>query len=82
MFMARRDRHFSNHTSVVRPNAAMWIGSAFCAALGLAATVLLTLGPGVNGTVLALQLTARLSFLLFWSAYSCRRARRIVWASL
>ena len=68
--MAQRERRSSNQTSVVRPNAGMWIGSAFCAALGLAALVLVTLGPGAEGTVLALQLTARLSFLLFWSAYT------------
>jgi hypothetical protein len=60
----------SNHTILTGPNAAVWIGSAFCAALGLAASVLLILGPGVRGTILALQLTARLSFLLFWCAYT------------
>jgi hypothetical protein len=68
--MAQRERRFSNQTSLVRPNAAMWIGSAFCAALGLAALVFVTLGSGVQGTILALQLTARLSFVLFWSAYT------------
>jgi hypothetical protein len=46
------------------------MGSAFCAALGLAALVLVILGPGVRGTIVALKLTARLSFLLFWSAYT------------
>jgi hypothetical protein len=56
--------------SLPRPNAAVWIGSAFCAALGLAALVLVALGPGERGTVVALQVTARLSFLLFRSAYA------------
>jgi len=44
--------------------------SAFCAALSLTATVLTLLGTGERGTDVALQLTARLSFLLFWPAYS------------
>ena len=60
----------SNHMILARPSAAVWIGSAFCAALGLAALVLWIVGPGVKGTILALQLTARFSFLLFWSAYT------------
>src|SRR6202021_2560392 len=53
-----------------RPSAAVWIGSSFCAALGLAALMLATLGPGERGTGVALQMTARLSFLLFWPAYA------------
>jgi hypothetical protein len=47
----------------------MWIGLAACSALGLAALVLATLGAGERGTYVALQATARLSFLLFWPAY-------------
>jgi hypothetical protein len=47
----------------------MWIGLAVCSALGLAALVLATLGAGERGTYVALQATARLSFLLFWPAY-------------
>jgi hypothetical protein len=46
------------------------MGCAFCAALGLAGVVLAALGPGVRGTHVALQATARLSFLLFWPAYA------------
>ena len=53
-----------------RPLAAMWMGCAFCAALGLAGVVLGALGPGERGTYVALQATARLSFLLFWVAYA------------
>jgi hypothetical protein len=68
--MGRREKNISNHTSLAQPNAAGWIASAFCAALGLAALVLWIVGPGVKGTILALQLTARFSFLLFWSAYA------------
>lgn len=68
--MGRREKNISNHTSLARPNSAVWIGSAFFAALGLAALVLWIVGPGVKGTILALQLTARLSFLLFWLAYT------------
>jgi hypothetical protein len=52
------------------PIAAMWIGLAFCAALGLAASVLITLGVGERGIHAALAAVARLAFLLFWLAYS------------
>jgi hypothetical protein len=48
----------------------MWIGLALCAALGLAGLVLAALGPGERGTIVALQATARLSFVLFWPAYT------------
>ncbi len=50
--------------------AAVWIGSALCAALGLTGLVLAALGSGEPGTDVALQVTARLSFLLFWPAYA------------
>jgi hypothetical protein len=51
-----------------RSNDAVWLGSAFCAALALAVSVVVIRGaPGIG---LALQATARLSFLLFWPAYS------------
>jgi hypothetical protein len=68
--MGRRENQISNYMSFTRPNAVGWIASAFCAALGLAALVLWIVGPGVKGTILALQMTARLSFMLFWSAYT------------
>jgi hypothetical protein len=61
---AIRPRMRSGTTTLV------WMGSAFCAALCLAAAVLLTVGSGERGTDLALQATARLSFLLFWPAYT------------
>jgi hypothetical protein len=48
----------------------MWMGIAFCAALGLAASVLKDLGPNEIGIHTALRATARLAFLLFWPAYS------------
>ena len=53
-----------------RPAANLWIGSAFGAALILAAVVLAVLGTGERGTNAALAATARLSFLLFWAAYA------------
>jgi hypothetical protein len=68
--MGQQERHSPNHLSLPRPNTAVWIGSAFCAALGLAALVLVALGPGERGTDVALQVTARFSFLLFWPAYA------------
>jgi hypothetical protein len=46
------------------------MGCAFCAALVLAGVVLVALGPDERGTSVALQATARLSFLLFWPAYT------------
>jgi hypothetical protein len=52
------------------PNTAVWIGAAFCAALALAGLVLAIFGSGERGTLVALQMTARLSFLLFWPAFA------------
>jgi DMSO/TMAO reductase YedYZ heme-binding membrane subunit len=46
------------------------MGASFCAALGVTAAVLLTFGAGKRGTDVGLQLTARLSFLFFWPAYT------------
>jgi hypothetical protein len=46
------------------------MGSAFAAAAVLAAMVLALLGAGPRGTDVALQITARFSFLLFWVAYA------------
>lgn len=51
-----------------RSNDAVWIGAALYAALTLAVGVLVIRGaPGIG---FALRATARLSFLLFWPAYS------------
>jgi hypothetical protein len=46
------------------------MGAAFGAALVLAAVVLAVLGADKKGTDAALAATARLSFLLFWAAYT------------
>lgn len=46
------------------------MGSAFAVAAALAVAVLAAVGAGEHGTVAALQVTARLSFLLFWLAYA------------
>ena len=54
----------------VRRTDASWMGLALCAALLLAGVVLAILGTGERGTNAALAATARLSFLLFWAAYS------------
>jgi hypothetical protein len=53
-----------------RPSVAVWIGSALCAALVLTGLVFTALGAEERGTYVALQATARLSFLLFWPAYA------------
>ena len=52
------------------PTSMFWMLSAICASLGLVIVVLGFLGAGERGTGVALQLTARLSFLLFWLAYT------------
>ena len=46
------------------------MGAAFCAALCLAVVLLAAFGPGERGTGIALRVTGRLSFLLFWPAYA------------
>ena len=45
------------------------MGVAFGVALALTATVIAVVGSDANGTRVALKLTARWSFLLFWPAY-------------
>jgi len=46
------------------------MGAAFAVAAGLAALALAGFGAGERGTDIALQVTARWSFLLFWLAYA------------
>ena len=48
----------------------IWMGAAFGIALAIAALVLVLAGADNKGTRLALDLTARWSFLLFWFAYA------------
>jgi hypothetical protein len=50
--------------------SSIWMGAAFGIALAIAATVLAVQGTGNSGIRLALELTARWSFLLFWFAYA------------
>lgn len=50
--------------------AASWMAAAFLVSLGLAAIALAVSGTGEHGTALALRLTARWCFLLFWPAYA------------
>src|SRR5271155_5716660 len=47
-----------------------FMSAAFLFAFAMAALVLSVFGAGERGTVLALQVTARWSFLLFWLAYA------------
>jgi hypothetical protein len=47
-----------------------WVGAAFVVAVASAAVPLAFLGVGERGSVVALQVTARWSFLLFWLAYA------------
>src|SRR5262245_35149442 len=50
-------------------STALWMAGTFCAAMTLAAAVPAVFGAGERGTHVALQATARLSFVLFWPAY-------------
>jgi hypothetical protein len=64
-------RGFTVPLSGWRPVSVLWwIAAAFLVCLLLAATVLAVFGTGDRGTVLALRLTARWCFLLFWFAYA------------
>jgi hypothetical protein len=68
--MGQQEGHSLSLIGFALPVAAVWMGLAFCVALGLAALTFAVLGPGVHGTVAALRVTARFSFLLFWLAYT------------
>src|SRR6202012_4163132 len=57
-----------------------WMGAAFTAELAGAVMVLALLGTAERGTDVALQLTARVSFLLFFPAY-CSSALAALWGS-
>ena len=49
---------------------AWWMAGAFAAAVALAVAVLAAFGADERGTVVALKVTVRFSFLLFWLAYA------------
>lgn len=55
-----------------RPATVWWTSTAFCSALALAVLVLVVGGADAHGTITALRVTARFSFLLFWLAYTGR----------
>ena len=64
-------RHSSAVRSSGRPNiVALWMGGSFLIAVAFAAILLVIFGTGSQGTDLALRVTARWSFLLFWLAYA------------
>ena len=50
--------------------APAWMAAAFAVSLVLAAIVLAVFGAGESGSALALRVTARWCFLLFWPAYA------------
>jgi hypothetical protein len=59
------------------------VGAAFGIALAITATVLLLRGADNKSIRLALELTARWSFLLFWLAYTCGALATLFgWAAL
>jgi hypothetical protein len=47
-----------------------WTAASFAVSLALAVTVLAIFGDGESGTALALRVTARWCFVLFWLAYA------------
>ena len=51
------------------PSILVWMSVAFCIALALATVVLAVFGVNERGITIALRLTARWSFLLFFAAY-------------
>ena len=55
---------------MAKSNVMLWMGAAFCGALAVAVTVLGLNGPDNKSVRLALELTARWSFLLFFLAYT------------
>ena len=57
--------------------SAVWMGTAFAIALMIAVMVLVLRGADNSGTRLALELTARWSFLLFWLAYAGHAAAQL-----
>lgn len=63
-------------------DALSWMTVAFLLSLGLAAIVLASAGTGEHGTALALRVTARWSFLLFWPAYAGSALARFCGARL
>lgn len=50
--------------------APIWMATAFAVSLVLAAIVLAVFGAGETGSALALRVTARWCFVLFWPAYA------------
>src|SRR5271154_2341550 len=55
---------------MAKSNVMLWMGAGFCAALAVAVIVLGLNGPDNKSVRLALELTARWSFLLFFLAYA------------
>lgn len=63
-------------------NPLAWMAAAFAIAAILAAVTLGVLGAGDRGTAIALRLTARWSFLLFWLAYAGGAAGKLLGTDL
>ena len=63
--------HIAARVSDLRLTGALaWMAAAFAVSLVLAAIVLAIFGAGESGSALALRVTARWCFLLFWPAYA------------
>jgi hypothetical protein len=67
---ARKRRVIARYWAGLRPTTTLsWMAAAFLVALAVAMVVLATFGVGERGITIALRLTARWSFVLFWFAY-------------
>jgi hypothetical protein len=66
----RRDDFAITAVSWWPSGAWSWMVAAFVVTLALAAIVLAIFGTGLRGTDIALRVTARWCFLLFWFAYA------------
>ncbi len=64
------DRPPASRPVGVLPAVGYWMAAGFAVSLALAAIVLAVAGAGEHGTALALRVTARWCFLLFWPAYA------------
>ncbi len=60
----------SRHFAAPAIGTPAWMAAAFLVSLALAVIVLAAFGAGEHGTALALRVTARWCFLLFWPAYA------------
>jgi hypothetical protein len=69
-FMGDQDASLAAAPLKREPGILVWMSIAFCIALALATATLAIYGANTRGIAIALRLTGRLSFLLFFGAYA------------